>query len=680
MPPLTGCSLLTDDEVDEAMGVQDLFPRGLIEFGRGEGCAWQPTDGEGEDIEGLSVQVAPGDPNDFQPGAELDGISGAPVTGIGEAAVWFGATDRGTLSVAEGTRFGYLFVRIELNRAGVDDSTRLELTKGLAANALPRFPGVPPAEPVVIEFEREPPDVSDMSFVDNLLAREQAGEWTRGEGLVATLKLFAGEVDAADVLRHPQVLDSSGMGIIRLAREYLAAGPDQAAKTEIARLLDLLVFSADELESMAGIGLPTARNSGAAAPRPIAQQGNVDLCQEVWETPAPCLLAVVSPELEGLFGVGKYEVFVPEPLEAGWKETHVGWVVQAMEESAKAYELLGEMPPVSILLDRDGGPEHTLVDALGEELCIVDLRTPMQALPEAHFKQWLAGDLAHCFIAATFPDQIQAQVGYEVFRWWNHAFAVYLSNVVYPAPLCGGVRCDLEWLFLPNVLAQRELETSLIDRSNDNWLFFQHLAWLIEDDGMVSLFETLPSGNDKSEQEAALAAYPDMPTLFHLFVRDLTDATVEDTGGGPVPYEPKADKVDVTGPYLVPEEPQPFGSTRLHLAVGADRYACVEYDSAGELLSSWRPGVPGGSGDWSDELPDVLHGDAVIIATTTTNGAELTIHVTDVVDDPNDCEERDDGAPDANGDCLIDVCGPSGYYRFRDQLPEWLQEVLPPLQ
>jgi hypothetical protein len=678
VPPLTGCSLLTDDEVDEAMGVLDLLPRGLFEFGRGEGCGWQPTDGDGEDIEGLSVQVAPGDPSDFQPAAELDGVRGVPVAGVGEAAVWFGGTDTGTLSVVEGTRLGYLFVRIELNRADVDDSTRLELAKGLAANALPRFPGAPPAEPVVTEFEREPPDVSDMSFVDNLLAREVAGEWTRGEGLAATLRLFAGEVEATDVLRHPQVLDSSGMGIVRLAREYLEAGPDQEAKTEIARLLDLVLFSADELESMAGLGSLIALISGHAALGPIAQQGNVDLCQEVWGQPGPCLVPVVSQELEDLFGIGKYEVYAPEPLQDGWTETHVAWVVEAMAESAKTYELLGNMPPVNIMLEPYPGPTHSVVDNLGDEMCFVGLRTSMQSLPEAQFQQWVAGDLAHCFIAATF--QTHAEVGYEVIRWWNHALAVYLSNVVYPGPRCGGPRCDLEWLFLPSALSERELQTSLLERTSDNWLFFQHLAWLIENDGLVDLLGTMPAGADNAQHEAALAAYTDMPTLFHLFVRDLTDAAVEDTGGGPVPYEPRADIVNVNGPHLVLEEPQPFGSTRLHLVVAAGRHACIEYERAGEFLSSWRSGVPGGSGIWSDELPDVLNGDAVIIATTTTSGAELTIHVTDVVDDPDDCAEPDDGAPDANGDCLIGLCGPSDYYRFREQLPEWLQDLLPPLR
>ena len=42
----------------------------------------------------------------------------------------------------------------------------------------------------------EPLDRSNISFVDNLLVKVEAAEWTLGEGLVATLQLMAGEIDA----------------------------------------------------------------------------------------------------------------------------------------------------------------------------------------------------------------------------------------------------------------------------------------------------------------------------------------------------------------------------------------------------------------------------------------------------------------------------------------------------
>ncbi len=66
-----------------------------------------------------------------------------------------------------------------------------------------------------------PVDRSDVSFVDNLLAKVEAGEWTLGEGLVATLEAMAGERDATSILLHPELLNYEGTGIVKMAYEYL---------------------------------------------------------------------------------------------------------------------------------------------------------------------------------------------------------------------------------------------------------------------------------------------------------------------------------------------------------------------------------------------------------------------------------------------------------------------------
>ncbi len=55
-----------------------------------------------------------------------------------------------------------------------------------------------------------PFDLASRSFEDNVLARVDDGEWTLGEGLVATLKLFAGEVEPAEVLRVPELVSLRG--------------------------------------------------------------------------------------------------------------------------------------------------------------------------------------------------------------------------------------------------------------------------------------------------------------------------------------------------------------------------------------------------------------------------------------------------------------------------------------
>ena len=80
----------------------------------GEACTWQHDPVSG--AEGASVGVHPGAPEDFLPGAEVDGAVAQPVSEIGDVAVWFEAVDRGVLSVVTRTSLGYLFVRVTVNR------------------------------------------------------------------------------------------------------------------------------------------------------------------------------------------------------------------------------------------------------------------------------------------------------------------------------------------------------------------------------------------------------------------------------------------------------------------------------------------------------------------------------------------------------------------------------------
>ena len=159
-----------------------------------------------------------------------------------------------------------------------------------------------------------------------------------------------------------------------------------------------------------------------------------------------------------------------------------------------------------------------------------------------------------------------------------------------------------------------------------------------------------------------MASFGEMDDIFHDFATGLTDVSIEDSGGGPVPYMPRADEVTITGPHVILDDPEPFGVTRLQVVVGQGKTACLEYDLEGELLSSWRPGRPAdGGGSWSHELPEFLEGEAVFVVTATMDGAHFTARATEVVEDPEDCEEEEEEAADA---CLTSLCGPSGYYQL----------------
>jgi predicted small lipoprotein YifL len=133
------CDLVTPEEADEALGE---FVRATASVNGY--CNWQ-TDS------GIYLRIEPGSPEDLQAGAEMEGVAGEPVPGIGEEAAWFDGVrvpshhwefeeeEIVTLGVLS-LRQGDVYLRIMLNLPEVDSSTQLEIAKDLAAKALERLP------------------------------------------------------------------------------------------------------------------------------------------------------------------------------------------------------------------------------------------------------------------------------------------------------------------------------------------------------------------------------------------------------------------------------------------------------------------------------------------------------------------------------------------------------------
>lgn len=132
------CDLVTPEEADEALGE---FVRATASVNGY--CNWQ-TDS------GIYLRIEPGSPGDLQARAEMEGVEGEPVPGVGEGAAWFGGVqvpshhwDFEETTVALGVlslRQGDVYLRIMLNLPEVDSSTQLEIAKDLAAKALERLP------------------------------------------------------------------------------------------------------------------------------------------------------------------------------------------------------------------------------------------------------------------------------------------------------------------------------------------------------------------------------------------------------------------------------------------------------------------------------------------------------------------------------------------------------------
>lgn len=116
--------LVTPDEADEALGE---FVTGIPTYGSST-CQYDTESG-------IYLRIEPGSQDDFRDSAELEGVAGEPVPGIGDEAAWFAAT-RGVLSVREGD----VHFRIVLNLPDESKANQLEIARDLAAIAVERLP------------------------------------------------------------------------------------------------------------------------------------------------------------------------------------------------------------------------------------------------------------------------------------------------------------------------------------------------------------------------------------------------------------------------------------------------------------------------------------------------------------------------------------------------------------
>lgn len=639
VPPVDCASLLTSEERVEALGI---FDRPSDEWGsmmlsRSEVCVETLTADEA-----YFVRIEPGNPDDFDTGAILNETIGETVE-IADSGLWFGGEAVGFLSVRKETSLGALHFRIALGRPDLDDAARREIVLDLASKALFRFPGVE-VEPEVAVFPAGPPDLSRHSYVDNLLAKVEDGEWTLGEGLVATLRLFADEVDAEEVLRHTDLIDFESTGIREMARDYLDDGPDPGARTEIERLLDLLTFSNEDLERMAGIGPATAALYGAGGIG--SAQGAEEDCTRLFGEAvgvSKCL-EVESFQINGK----EFRVFRPAPSlpQSGWTQQKYDLAVTAIKESVPILDGFGTTPRTNLVFSVSG-KEYAEADYVKGKPCGVFVYTKLQTFSDGDFKQVIAHELGHCLNGETFS--VQKDVDYDTRKWWEEGLADYWSNLAY-------IHNNLEWRTL-EVLAQVELATTVLDRTYSNAIFFQYLESPIGVDGIKTVISNLPGSGGLADQAQGLASFPGMSEFYHDFARAMADKQVVDTSGVIVPYQAVGWDLPVSGPTEVPFTVPAFGVRRLHIVVPPGMYACYETFAQGEQLASWREGPLGQPGSWDDFGPTELQGETTLVVTAIGEGAHFTLVILDVDDDPDCTDESDDAG------CDLDlICDPSSYF------------------
>jgi hypothetical protein len=617
----------------------------------------------------IDIQQASSD--DFEGGAEVAGVVGEPVPGIGEEAVWFGGVpfqdsftaphEQGILSV----RYRDAFFRIVLALPDTNSADQLDIARDLTLSALTRIPGyVPVQERVEILIESEPFDRSEFSYVDNLIEKEASGEWTRGEGLVATLRMLAEEVDPASVLRHESVFDTSGTRVIQLAADYVDNGDETNSRAEIERLLatllgDLEPTTGDDAEALGRI----VRVSTVSFPQtqtPLAQETEcLNTLGGAFGMPRPKFCE--RPVAEETFGI-KYTLDAPTKEWKGW-EPPFSVIEDAISKTASRLEKFpGEMPSIEV----ETSPWSLLRDGVGFNKglgkCKFVLGTQFQTLLKIGADlagQAIAEGMAECYHIHNF-----GPLADPTWDWWSTGLSWYLSDLVYP-----NASLEIFLLSMPQKLADQELDTDMLDRNFTNMAFYEYLHVAIGEDGIFAFAETV----------ASLGQYQEgMDPLLHEYAKTLSDAVILDQAGFHE-YVPPAKRVTLSAGTTVTAVVDKFGTTRVQVTVEGGEYACLEYPDAGNLLASYREGPAGGGGSWVSELPtSVQGGESVFVFTTTKETQGFRIEVVDTGDN-EECEDDEEGEEEeeegvsSQPPTVCDFCEPS---RFYQSLRDGLQEII----
>lgn len=654
VPPVDCNTLMAPTDVDLALGSEDRPFSELSSFriARGESCQETLVSDDA-----YFISLEPGDPADFAPGATRNGVTGQAVPDIGDEARWFGGAGvPALLSVYEETSVGDLVFRVSIGRPDLTPEEQLPVISDLARAMVTRFPFVvaEQPDPVVVQFERKTPEPLPPTFDSLVVAGEEAGEWTRGEGLVSALRLLAGEPSDFQPPEELDFLNGSATGVMLMALAYLEDGPDEVARAEIERLLGRFEFpQPSEAASTEALDAPEANMLISA---PVA--GGQVVAQQEEPQPVGCGLdpAWFDIDCMKVEDIGSVRFGYPrgasEGTVEGWDAEDISVIRLAVQTALAEYTKYGTLDKADVLLTPHDGSLGDGVHTVSDGVCLVELRKAVQTLTAEQQMFFVGMELAGCFLYENLPHAVFAN--YTAARWWYQGSVVFLAAEAFPD-------VNSEWDGPIQKLEAAELETSLQDRSVSNWPFFRSVA--SHEGGPNAVLATIAPLKDapsKDAQQTKLAGYnPSNPAL-HVFHEELTDQKIPDARPPGVTYTPPAWDVEMSGPTIIRDEPIRFGVTRYHVTVDSGKTACLEYDISPDVLTSWRQGKPGsGAGTWTFDLPDEITGDSVFVATTVEEGQSLNISAK--VSEESGCDEDTDPSDIELPDCPI--CGPSLYYK-----------------
>ncbi|MHB1481019.1 MAG: DUF6055 domain-containing protein [Bellilinea sp.] len=532
----------------------------------------------------------------------------------------------------------------------------------------------PPAEPggtkTLVESSPTPvptaaPGESPMGFTDLLDQKITRGEWTLEEGLVAFLKLFAGEVQPSGDPAGVGVQEAEGTGIIQMAYEYLQNGTDEEIKTEITRLLTLIVPTQAMLDPYSIPEESSRRGPGLAAP--IRQTS--EECASLWtsgfpDPRTPSFICFLSGTRQ--IGGNDYRVYYPLAWQGdASKDPYYAATLEAIENAIPVYQAYGQVKSIYLVfttLSSATNPTTTLavthIYQNATEACPVILYPASLALSLPDFKQVVAHEIFHCFQAWNLRDQL-ITAGYASADWWVEGSAEYFSNVVYP-------NTDYEHRFA-SWFASNSTTKPLTDMTYENFAFTQFVA---EADGgptgVLKLLATMPITAGTDKQLAALGAYPNIDTLFERFAQEVIDNALMDTSGSSITFPDYFSRSDtITATTSTNYVADPFILNRYQLFfVSKHRFSMASAETGAAGHESAREYF--GSGSWApfpaEFISGCQDGHYILYVLNTEPGKQyhLTLNTTPVGDAP--CDE-----------CLL-----GGWQATTESYTSYMQSVLSP--
>lgn len=655
IPPLSCDTLIDPDDVVIALGSEDRPYSELSSFriSRGEVC--QETLASDD---AYFIRLEPGDPSDFAAGATLNGATGVAVPNIGDGARWFaGDGVPALLAVYEETSVGDLVFRVSIGRPDLAPEEQLPVVTEWARAVLSRFPyvEVEQPEPVTVHFDREVPNPPAPRFDGLVVAGAESGEWTEGEGLVAALRSLAGEPSDFRLPEDIDLLNGSATGLMLMAESYAVEGPDEAARTEIERLLGQYEFpQPTETVSTEALSGP---ESNVVISAPVV--GGWLVAQQEEPPAVGCGLDPVWFDVDcmKIETIGDVRFGYPRRVEdgtvEGWDADDIANIRLGVQTAVAEYTKHGTLSRADIEVTALEGSLGEGIHNVEGGVCLVQLRKSVQALTPERQRFFVAMELAGCFLFENLPHEVFSS--YAATKWWYQGAVVYLAAEAFPD-------LNFEWEGPITQLEGLELETSLQDRSVTNWPFFRSVA--AHGGGPAAVLNTirpLTNATSKGAQQERLAGQSTSGPALHVYHEELTDQKISDPRPPGITYTPPAWDIEMSGPTIITDEPIRFGVSRYHVTVESGKTACLEYDISSDVLTSWRRGKPGtGAGGWTFDLPSEITGDSVFVATTVQDGQSFSISAK-VSEDPG-CDEDNQPSEIELPDCGI--CDPSLFYRF----------------